>query len=265
MPLTCGGTYSQSVYQGLAELSEAAHECECACEANGADEVSCAPAEVGVHDNAVCFSIPSVEADVGSGCVDVPNFSTSNWVFVDEPDILGEGCDEDTTGTTIGDVDFTERVIACQSDARPEDNLDCEDDELCVTRPAIPFDSTVCVLQEGEHDCPRDTDYSERTLYYTNFDDTRACPNCACTLSGAGCDVNNMTFHSSNNCTGNPVGSASSEGCSDAGPVNGFIISSILGGGADAEPGSCTANAGTSDEQGGVEPSEPTTVCCRPD
>lgn len=258
-PVSCAGDFtevaSETMFFGV---PPAEHDCDCDCDVdNGA---SCGPIEFAVYSNSLCFSATSLVVDIDDACVDIPGVAADEYVAL-EVDILGEGCDPDTSGTVIEQVDFLNHAIACEPSR--QSSAGCEEEEVCLKIPIVPFDSTVCVLREGDHVCPDGTDYTERTVYYESLEDDRSCNACTCTLSGAECDANQVFVFATNNCSGAPVGSiGATEVCSDPG-AQGF--SSILGGGAVADPGNCAENAGSSDELGSLTPSGPTTVCCLPE
>ncbi|MBL4688029.1 MAG: hypothetical protein JKY37_25795 [Nannocystaceae bacterium] len=258
--VVCAGDFaevaSETMFFGV---PSAEHECECSCDVdNGA---SCGPIEFSVYANSVCFSVTSLVVDLVDGCLDIPGVAATEYVAL-EVDILGEGCDPNTSGTVIEDVEFLNHVIACEPSQPPQSNAGCDENEVCLEIPVVPFDSTVCLLREGDHVCPDGTEYTERTVYYESIDDDRSCNACTCTLSGAECDPNQVRVFGTNNCSGAPVGVIdNSEVCTDPG-AQGF--SSILGDGAVADPGNCAAGAGTSNELGSFTPVGPTTVCCLP-
>jgi hypothetical protein len=55
----------------------------------------------------------------------------------------------------------------------------CPDEGLCLpTESDEPF-ASLCIFQEGDHECP--AAYPEKALRFEGFDDTRTCSSCACT------------------------------------------------------------------------------------
>ena len=259
VPIACGGAFGELVYEGSFNLPPADHECVCDCDVD--ETVSCGPVSLQVHNNNVCFGIPSIDVELDEGCDDIPNIAAAGTFVWAEVDILGEGCDPDTSGTFFDEPAFEDAMIACSPGERT--NAGCEDDELCLPIPVPPFETTLCLLREGDHECPGGTDYTERTLYYDGIEDSRDCNACTCSLSGAGCDLNQMFFFGTSNCSGSPNGSLSTaEDCNDPAAT---VVSSVQSSGAVADAGSCAPGANTGDEIGGIMPSAPTTVCCLPE
>ena len=102
----------------------------------------------------------------------------------------GGECTPITTGS-IPDAGFSERVDLC---APAELEPGC-DDTVCVPKPAPPFEAGVCIWQEGNHECPADAGYTERTVYHRNFEDTRSCSSCSCSAPSGSCPDAEATLY----------------------------------------------------------------------
>ncbi len=135
--------------------------------------------------------------------------------------------------------------------------IDCGDDvgECIVTE-----GQQVCILREGEHECP--LDYSIRTIAFSTVDDTRTCTACGCAApEGIACAATITTF-SGNSCDPiNEVGSedvpspGGSSSCLDVPTGGSYLVEPVL-----VEPGSCAPLGGQ--PTGAAQPAGPHTVCC---
>ncbi|MCP4449087.1 MAG: hypothetical protein GY811_27690 [Myxococcales bacterium] len=74
---------------------------------------------------------------------------------------------------------FENQTILCEAKLV---SAGCEEDELCAPAGPEGFGEGLCIVREGEHDCPADFGYTEKTLLFTGLDDNRACDvgSCEC-------------------------------------------------------------------------------------
>lgn len=141
----------------------------------------------------------------------------------------------------------------------------------CVPRPQTPFDSKLCVYQLGDvASCP--TAFSQRTLYYRGFDDTRACSACTCNApsgstcngtvrdyTGVGCTTDE-TIASANSCT--PITVDSTTLPPDMMNPTERDTRTYRYNAGTASGGSCQASGGA--PVGAATVRDPVTVCCIP-
>src|SRR5690606_25708378 len=59
----------------------------------------------------------------------------------------------------------------------------CEGFNPSAPRPAL----TQCIHRSGEHPCP--PEFSDRSVRYHDFDDSRSCSGCSCTPQGQACTI----------------------------------------------------------------------------
>jgi hypothetical protein len=151
-------------------------------------------------------------------------------------------------------------VLTCQGKA----NGRCEDPgSSCVPAPDAQF--RLCIERNGmieppEMDaCPED--YSERHLFYHDFDDQRSCTPCACDSPiGSDCSALVSTYSTSSCMT--LIGSlAVSQGSGCLDNVTGMGLVSISASWITNEPGTCKPTGG--ELVGQAVPARPVLFCCQ--
>jgi hypothetical protein len=158
----------------------------------------------------------------------------------------------------IGTAVWNERMVACETnDASP---AGCAAASECLPELANPLDAW-CIYRDGEHACPSGP-YSDQTIYYASFTDSRSCSACTCGTPTGICQGSMHFSYGSNLPNGcelaNGLDSASFGGCVQ---VDGSVFP--LGSPTTAQPmGSCPPQGGTL--QGSVTRSGAVTVCCKP-
>lgn len=66
----------------------------------------------------------------------------------------------------------------------------CKNQQVCQPKPKSPFKGHVCVEQPGDVACPTGSAFSNKSVYYAGFDDTRDCSGCNCGPAGGGsCEI----------------------------------------------------------------------------
>lgn len=78
---------------------------------------------------------------------------------------------------------FDTRTIACGTFEAIAEGCG---DGLCVPQPAAPYDSDVCIWAEGDLECP--AGFDDRTVYHSDFTDTRSCSACSCGGPSGSCE-----------------------------------------------------------------------------
>jgi len=157
-------------------------------------------------------------------------------------------------------------AVACSVTSHDGGALDagsCDAGQVCAPAPAAPFD-TLCIEASGAHSCPGGTPFTTPHLYYTAFDDTRACGACACSNPALTCSPSGtVTFWTSFTCGGAATGTvslnnANGSGCETLPSMSYYSTyqptSLVLG--------SCSPSGGA--PTGSVTPSSATAVtfCC---
>lgn len=214
-PPLCAGAYGSTSFQGQAQLSDPVASCTaCTCGAQqgakcgahftyytnacGGTSTGCGAEDYGAlagaceglgTGNGGCsgrdvqsFQADGVESQAGTCAPSpvTPNGAAPSW------------------GTT---------AVAC-APASPFGVGACSSGQTCAPGPTAPFDD-FCIEAAGAQTCPSGTPFATPHLYYTTFDDTRACSACTCsvppppTCSPSG----TVTFWTAFNCSGTPTGS----------------------------------------------------------
>ena len=75
-------------------------------------------------------------------------------------------------------------MVACETN--DSDPAGCGSGEQCLPDLASPLEAW-CIHRTGTHACPSGP-YSERTIYYEDFDDNRSCSACACGPASGSCE-----------------------------------------------------------------------------
>jgi hypothetical protein len=136
-----------------------------------------------------------------------------------------------------------------------------EEDKLCVPKPSEAF--ATCVRAPGDVACP--AGWPVRALYFADWQDARACSDCACSAPMGGSCLVRATVASDATCSAQPqplfVSSMDPGGCVDvpSGVALGSKEAALLA----YEPGTCTPLESVT--EGKVDVSGPVTLCCLAD
>lgn len=234
---SCPGAYPTSTDEIFAGISAAPATCDCGCLV---DNVGCnlfaynplqgIQSEVLFEPDETCESPPIEDAclfvETESSCkaTDSSNVPPVAW---------------DTTAQVCGGQagDGTCNGGACMPEATGFGRL--------------------CIVQDGDTDCPAGTPYTEKTSYFRGVNDSRGCTACDCTPTGQACQMQlevcsvgffDVTLHSN---TGD-------EQCLQSGDGDGITLQ----GQTVTSTGSCSTSGGA--PTGSAAPTDPVTVCCAP-
>jgi hypothetical protein len=180
------------------------------------------------------------------------------------PSPVGGTCATSPPTKTVTDPTWGDVSFGCQA----TEGGGCGTGLTCVPRPAGPFHPTVCIYKaEVVSVCP--PPFSNRQVYYVQWDDQRACSACVCTVSGADCK-GTLIMATSSACPtsgGDAKLALSTAGCQDItnplqgnGPYNYWIEWE------ESPPtgGSCSPSGGTPVGSVEINPDSAYTVCCAP-
>ncbi len=157
---------------------------------------------------------------------------------------------------------FATQIRLCEPG---QDALGCADGEICAPEPTEEFVDGLCIVREGEHDCPADLGYTDRVLLFASIDDSRACDSatCSCSVLTGSCpgkiEIFNDIF-----CRGTPVSTLErisfleSNMC-DPLPSGDLAARYVV----DQDGGSCTAG-GQASIAGAAVGTGTQTLCCMP-
>jgi hypothetical protein len=136
----------------------------------------------------------------------------------------------------------------------------CSAGTVCVAKPAAPYDTAVCVRQDGQHACP--TGFPNAIDAYGDAVDDRACSACDCDTSGVSCGAGKVVVSDDDACAGGTNADLDVMGATCYSMQNLLDESagsykSVPG----AVMGMCTPTGGQ--PSGAVTPSGPVTFCCQ--
>ena len=189
----CGGEAYTDLQVSDAFAGLQADDYECGCECNPGS-LSCAgDAELQLSDYppgaglSPCTSPNYVyDETIASGApqsVSIPMADIRGVVLGNDPSTNVAGSCTPNATTQASPAGFGTRTIACGTfDGSPQG---CGDG-LCVPQPSAPYEAGVCVWAEGDLDCP--AGFDDRTLYHSDFSDTRDCTACTCGSASGSCE-----------------------------------------------------------------------------
>jgi hypothetical protein len=240
---SCAAPYTAVVFQVAEDISGEDASCGCEC---GDPEVDCdallvqyAPGACGQNVDVETFE----EADTCHNTT--PTGPTTAALFAP---ISGTEVCPPSLVRSIPAPNLTE-VVLCGG-ALQQDT--CAAQELCAG--AIPdgFGETLCIAQEGEHECP--ASYPNARSVFDDVADSRGCTQCSCSAAGAFECSADLELFSDANCAGTATGAISGAGdCFDAPGSLRFSAPTVTG---DCTPSSVAPI-------GSVVGDEPVTVCCQ--
>jgi len=163
--------------------------------------------------------------------------------------------------TPLGGPSWQTQARVCQ--VTTQSSGDCEDGLLCVPKADPPPEFKQCIWKENDELCP--PDYPAKSVFYDNFVNGLTCTPCACGPTMGSMCTALLRGYTDNTC-GNEyiklsIGSVS-PACVDIVPpglpLGSKRVTDIV-----YHPGTCQVSGG--EPVGAVEPSEPSTFCCRAD
>jgi hypothetical protein len=178
--------------------------------------------------------------------------------------VTGGSCTASTQTPTIPPVGWSNVGEACGS-ATP--GTGCSASQTCLPTPLAPFHPGVCIMHDGEIDCPGGK-FSEQHIFYTGKTDTRGCTACTCDApTGGSCSATVTIYKDDSTCSTTPwvtLHPTSSAGDCQPIPDNN---SDIVGRKAVFSPvtgGSCTPVGGQPTGTAAPDKATATTFCCIP-
>lgn len=259
----CGGGYPEVETTAFSGFFAPADDCGCDCGSphgggcSGSAELGLYPVINSQHpsSNQQSCHTSSGTVDLANGVFTAVNQSLPSRFLLDVQTLAASGgeCTPITTGS-IPEAGFSERIDLCTP---AELEPGCEG-TVCVPKPAPPFDAGVCIWQEGEHECPADVGYTERTVHYRNFDDTRECSSCSCSAPSGSCPDASADLYFGANLL--DTFQLEDGVCAILGSAEHDQVTAARFETGDPEWEPCQASQGGS--TGEAIPTEPITVCC---
>lgn len=257
----CPEPFSNELFIGHGSLDCGDASCSpCSCDGTPAGGFCSASPSVRLYEEDDCSGDYYNFGAATSACYDVLANVTggSARAFVDNAS--GTSCGEPSGGEpSIDTPTWDSDVVVCGSPVEP---LGCDDAETCAEPPPPPLGADICIYAEGVQECPVASAFTNRRVFYTDFEDTRACTeSCSCSPSGKTCS-NIVDLLAFDQYCGDDGQQLPADGACHVGPFSVTGFESIVGSPIDGT-GSCSPFGSTTIE-GACEPLEPgaATVCC---
>ncbi len=266
---TCAGAFADMVLAAGANFSVEASECDCSCELVNA---SCPTSgTLQIWDDAGCNGDPQYTIALGEdeACTSIADPNLLPGAFVDPNDQVSailsnewfsmaageiQGSCQSNFNEAIGDAGFALNYALCAAVDSPEPCA--SGDGICVPVPSSPLEPNICVWQPGDLECPGE--FSQKTLLYLGYDDTRACSSCECGEPQGDCVDESYTLIEINDGECVNLFSVNPSSCSPSNSSDVEAASFHAGGLANP---SCSG-PGTSTLSGDATPHDPLTLCC---
>jgi len=191
-----------TVLEGFNDPGPAVCGCECelsaplacnSCMETAATQGACTPSYY-------YGSCPFNNTTVTDDCI---NVNVLGWVgFTSEEDYYyggGGAVCEETELTQIPPFAWEATIATCRI---PETALAC-DTGVCIPPAPEGFESQWCIYQQGDIECPAG-EYPNKTIFYSDVEDTRACSNCQCGSAASSCTERQLLIFDGQDCAGEP-------------------------------------------------------------
>ncbi len=225
----------------------------CACECGDMQGLTCGPALISETTQSVAGTCPSFPTNCQSPAicnVEIPPgtllIPTSHLgkSFTSKKGAVLEGSCEAPTATGTLTSQFQKRARLCQANAIGDS---CEQGQACA--PSLPEEAgEACIVHTGDIECPENTPYTQKTLFFEGIDDQRQCESTSCSCSEA------------DTCKGDVLMAQNSVvGCFTVDTLsNNFYVWT-----SNTSSTSC-GTSGQAAPSGDLTGVSPTTVCCQP-
>lgn len=246
----CEGAFDTLATTAFANLDAPAASCACDCE--DPTGLSCSSVTLEGYPSAGCGGTAS-DLTVTGSCTNAVSSTLASWRAIATID-AGD-CDPIET-FSVPAAGFGDRYSACGQASL--ETTGCEAGTACISTPAAPYDGRLCIWHSGDLQCPADSGYETRTVYYGAFADDRGCESCGCEDPEGSCE-GNVGLWGDDNCPGAIVAQVSVGGSC----VNAASIDSVRLGadGVDA-PDDAACTPSDSQAVGEAEGVDPITFCC---
>ena len=253
LPDECPKAFDDELARGGLSASGDDAECDtCSCSASSADCATFLNFSFGYADDCSGVVCPS---SVSASCISVPPgcLSGSATAYF-EPKLPSglDSCEPSGQTPSISDAEWQDEALACGTGSLERGG--CASGSVCA--PPLPDGAALCIMRSGDRECPGSGPYTERTVFYTEIEDTRACSDCECAQD---CDYTWYTFASADTTCETPLVTLSSvdEECAAVTPSGGAVRVGVD----IAGNGDCAASGG--EPEGSVSEAGAFTVCCR--
>ncbi|MEM6292487.1 MAG: hypothetical protein AAGA54_14530 [Myxococcota bacterium] len=223
-------------------------QCDCSC--NAAEGLDCSTqATLQRTSDENCLLFES-EEPVATKCTPLNNVvGVGDDIIVN---VDGEGSCAPEATVTIPPPTLSTALTVCSAEVASS----CGDGATCLPA-AVPQAGRICIWQVGDHDCPDETGYFERTLAHAGFEDNRGCEPCTCGAPSGHCQ-GALELYGAPGCSGDAALSVPVDDCTTDAPaaVAAQYVAQPVG------AASCEPSPGT--PNGSVDWVDTTTICCTP-
>ncbi len=231
--------------------------CSCTC----TPTVTCTAPDLVIYDNGSCD-----DSGVCATLTLLPGMCLALASGACMPQAVSAGA-ATASVTCNGELDadipaptWTSNVRACASSVDPS-RSNCPVGQICQPSPSQAFSGQLCIGVSGDSpNCPQDSPYSVRSVYYEDVSDTRDCSACTCgNPSGFTCSA---VFTEFDSCASKNVQTTHNApfGCDLTQNGNNAVQLALTED--DAGSGSCPPMGGML--QGAAMPTNAATFCCLP-
>lgn len=174
----CSGAYADEIAAGETNLG--GEPSSCGCECGPASGSTCPTATVTRHFAAGCATLNDTIAVPASGCTAIAVFNAGSWTATAQPE--GGSCAPVDSAFTPPPT-FESRTVC-----GPTVTSLCKDGSACAPLPGPGLEPRICIVEEGDVECPSPS-FGVKTLLFTQgHDDTRGCDvDCTCQAPTAIC------------------------------------------------------------------------------
>jgi hypothetical protein len=226
---------------------------DCGCECTPPADAFCDGGSVIYNSTSATCDTPSTIFFFQNGCAEFGGefFSIRFFEFdATGVQVFGSDCTPQPNEVIPAPV-HQSVVVACSGASEVGA---CDGPQLCLPGPEAPFQDRLCIWQDGDVDCPADTAYTNKEVYFDSLTDERDCSTCTCGALGGTCDNPTAIMRADPGCGG------------AAGTVLGDAECGQAGVAADSAELDAAVNP-SCDPQGGVLEGDvvengPHTVCC---
>ncbi len=248
----CASPYPLPALETEGGLDVPAASCDCDCTPPG--DAYCDGGTVTYNQNSATCDLPATSYAISDGCADfgAEYFSIRYFEFdATGVQVFGSNC----TAVSNFDIPAPSHQIAVVTCDGGDTVGSCDGDALCMPVPADPFQDRLCIWQDGDLECPADTVYTVKELYFDGVSDDRECSPCSCGALAGTCTNASVTLRADNACVGASGNAIAAGGCGNGGTVAPNSASLT----ATPNP-SCTPGGGNLG--GDVVEQGPHTLCC---
>lgn len=253
---SCPGDAPLAELSGNAGLSAvpAAQCTACSCTASA---ISCGKSTATPFANSGCTGACGVgPINVSSGSCErayCNGVSEAVTIYLSAPALSATCTPQASKPTpTLPALTFATRTLGCRAPKLAQ--VDCKAGEICATLAGSPFQTGLCIAQNGDVACPAGPYSVKKALTYRDVTDTRDCGACACGSATGTCAAT-ATPYGDIGCGGALQAPVAVPGCVPHGAKFKMVST---------PPGTATCPASGGAATGTAALATPVTVCCAP-